>query len=96
MDYFTETEQSNIINDMKTHIETAKTNKLVFYNKSLRLFITPEELESAQKEGKYMQPADDWLLFHAIDRYRELKETAFDALKRADDFFEKMLKAGYI
>ena len=64
MDYFTETEQSNIINDMKTHIETAKTNKLVFYNKSLRLFITPEELESAQKEGKYMQPADDWLLFH--------------------------------
>jgi hypothetical protein len=97
MDYdLTEKEKEKIIEEMKPYIKEAKTKKLIFYNKSIREFLTPEELEECMKKGQWIMPFGCWLMYHAINRYKELKEDALDAIKKADDFFEKMFNAGYL
>jgi hypothetical protein len=94
MDYFTEEEKQAIIAELKPYIEEAKKHRMIFYNKGISTFLLPEELEEAQAKGEYL--LKNWMLYHACDRYRNLNDQANEARRRADEFLEKMVEAGYM
>jgi MoxR-like ATPase len=88
-------ESQIILDGLKPLFEKARKEKLLFRSNYQGVLFTPDELEKAQDEGRFVWGPSNWELVHPAN-IKAAFEDEIDRAKREYQFFLDRLKAtGY-
>jgi hypothetical protein len=89
------TERQIILDGLKSLFEKARREKLLFHSNYQDLLFTPDELEKAQAEGRFLWGPRNWKLIDP-EEIKEAFEYAIDNAKQEyQSFLDRLKAAGY-